>query len=164
MGNQGMGRHGLCRVAAIALLSGIAAACSSIPDEPAPVFMKGGMPGVAAAGPGPIVAGPRPGIGGPPPGIGGPPPSAPMPRADRQITVDLRCEFIHMAGLQHLSHPQRGTVLMLVATKVAVCEVACSIVIARPKVGFVRGSGTAARRFCRLCLRQPWRSAAAASS
>src|ERR1700721_2997725 len=51
-----------------------------------------------------------------------------------------------MAGLQHLSHPQRGTVLMLVATKVAVCEVACSIVIARPKVGFVRGSGTAARQ------------------
>jgi hypothetical protein len=34
MGNQRMSRHGFRRVAAIALLGGVAAACSSIPDEP----------------------------------------------------------------------------------------------------------------------------------
>jgi len=103
MGNQGMGRHGLCRVAVIALLSGIAAACSSIPDEPAPVFMKGGMPGVADAGPGPAIAGPRPGIGGPPPGIGGPPPSAPMPRADRQVTVERGQSLGKLAVQYHVA-------------------------------------------------------------
>jgi murein DD-endopeptidase MepM/ murein hydrolase activator NlpD len=103
MGNQGMGRHGLCRVAAIALLSSIAAACSSIPDEPAPVFMKGGMPRVAESGPGPAFAGPRPGIGEPPPGIGGPPPSAPMPRADRQITVERGQSLGKLAVQYHVA-------------------------------------------------------------
>jgi murein DD-endopeptidase MepM/ murein hydrolase activator NlpD len=81
MGNYRTGRHGLGRAALIALLGGIAAtACSSIPDEPAPVFMKGGMPGVADA-----AAAPGPGMAGPRPRIGGPPMSAAMPRADRQI-------------------------------------------------------------------------------
>ena len=103
MGDQGMGRHGLRRVAAIALLSGIAAACSSIPDEPAPVFMKGGMPGVADAGRGPIVAGPRPGIGGPPPAISAPPPSTPMPRADRQITVERGQSLGKLAVQYHVA-------------------------------------------------------------
>ena len=103
MGNQGMGRHGLCRVAAIALLSSIAAACSSIPDEPAPVFMKGGMPGVAESGPGPAFTGPRPGIGGPPPGISGPPPSVAMPRADRQVTVERGQSLGKLAVQYHVS-------------------------------------------------------------
>ena len=81
MGNYSTGRHGLGRAALIALLGGIAAtACSSIPDEPAPVFMKGGMPGVADA-----AAAPAPGMAGPRPRIGGPPPRAAMPRADRQV-------------------------------------------------------------------------------
>src|SRR4029077_15453174 len=76
---------------------------SSIPDEPAPVFMKGGMPGVADAGRGPIVAGPRPGIGGPPPAISAPPPSTPMPRADRQITVERGQSLGKLAVQYHVA-------------------------------------------------------------
>ena len=53
MGESTICRHGLARAAAVLALSGLLAACSEVGDGPAPVFMKGGGPGIAGeAGPG----------------------------------------------------------------------------------------------------------------
>jgi len=101
MGNQRMSRHGFRRVAAIALLGGVAAACSGIPDEPAPVFMKGGGPGMADAGPGPAMSASRP-------STRGPRSMAPIARhepqtADRQITVERGQSLGKIAVQYHVS-------------------------------------------------------------
>ena len=86
MGNQKMSRHGFRRAAVIAVLGGVAAACSSIPDEPAPVFMKGGMPGIGDAARGPAMSSSRPSASGPHSIAARAPQERPMP--DRQITVE----------------------------------------------------------------------------
>ena len=96
MGNQRLGRRGLGRAAAIGLLGGLTAGCWSAKDEPAPVFMKGASPGVADAGPGPSMSAPRP-------PLGAPPPSTPMPRQDRQITVERGQSLGKIAVQYHVS-------------------------------------------------------------
>lgn len=101
MGKQRLGRHGLGRAAAIALLGGMTAGCWSATDEPAPVFMKAGPPGVADAGPGPAIGAPRPRPGGSPPGA--PMPRAEAPRQDRQITVEPGQSVGKLAAQYHVS-------------------------------------------------------------
>jgi murein DD-endopeptidase MepM/ murein hydrolase activator NlpD len=50
MGESTICRHGLCRAAAVLVLSGLLAACAEVGDGPAPVFMKGGGPGITGEG------------------------------------------------------------------------------------------------------------------
>jgi len=78
------------------IVSGVAAACSAIPNEPAPVFMKGGAPGVAATGPGPALV-------SRPLGTAGAQPGAAMPRETRQITVQRGQSVGSLAGEYHVS-------------------------------------------------------------
>lgn len=101
MGNQRMSRHGFRRVAAMAVLGGVATACSGIPDEPAPVFMKGGTPGIADAGParGAVMA--RPNVSGPRPSAAMARPDHQMP--DRQITVERGQSLGKIAVQYHVS-------------------------------------------------------------
>ena len=80
MAKHRMSRRGPRGAVAVMIVSGVAAACSAIPNEPAPVFMKGGAPGVAATGPGPALV-------SRPLGTAGAQPGAAMPRETRQITV-----------------------------------------------------------------------------
>src|SRR5438105_11205023 len=100
MGNQRMSRHGFRRAAAIAVLGSVAAACSSIPDEPAPVFMKGGMPGIADAARGPAMSS-RPSAMGPHSMAAMPPQERQMP--DRQITVERGQSLGKLAVQYHVS-------------------------------------------------------------
>ena len=48
MGKHRMSRHGLRGAVAVVIVGGLAAACSGSPNEPAPVFMKGGGLGIIA--------------------------------------------------------------------------------------------------------------------
>ncbi len=50
MGKLTIWRRGLFRAAAVVTLSGVLAACSEVGDGPAPVFMKGGGPGIVGEG------------------------------------------------------------------------------------------------------------------
>jgi murein DD-endopeptidase MepM/ murein hydrolase activator NlpD len=75
---------------------GLMAACSGIPSEPAPVFMKGGAPGVAATGPGPAIAGRAP-------AVAGSLPATAMPRETRQVTVQRGQSVGSLAGEYHVS-------------------------------------------------------------
>src|SRR5947209_2640367 len=101
MGNQRMSRHGFRRAAAIAVLGSVAAACSSIPDEPAPVFMKGGMPGIADAARGPAMSSSRPSAMGPHSMAAMPRQERQMP--DRQITVERGQSLGKLAVQYHVS-------------------------------------------------------------
>jgi len=47
MAKNRIGRHGLHGAVAVVTVCGLAVACSGIPADPAPVFMKGGAPGIA---------------------------------------------------------------------------------------------------------------------
>src|SRR4029077_8894107 len=96
MGKYRMSRRGMRGAVAVVLLGGVAAACSAIPNEPAPVFMKGGAPGVAATGMGPAVAGRRP-------TVAGPQPAAAMPGETRQISVQRGQSVGSLAGEYHVS-------------------------------------------------------------
>src|SRR5207244_785184 len=78
MAKHRMSRRGPRGAVAVMIVSGVAAACSAIPNEPAPVFMKGGAPGVAATGPGPALV-------SRPLGTAGAQPGAAMPRETRPI-------------------------------------------------------------------------------
>jgi murein DD-endopeptidase MepM/ murein hydrolase activator NlpD len=101
MGNQRMSRHGFRRAAAIAVLGSVAAACSSIPDEPAPVFMKGGMPGITDAARGPAMSSSRPSAMGPHSMAAMPRQERQMP--DRQITVERGQSLGKLAVQYHVS-------------------------------------------------------------
>ena len=101
MGNQRMSRHGFRRAAAIAVLGSVAAACSSIPDEPAPVFMKGGMPGIADAARGPAMSSSRASAMGPHSMAAMPRQERQMP--DRQITVERGQSLGKLAVQYHVS-------------------------------------------------------------
>src|SRR5437870_1097867 len=46
MGESTICRRGLFRVAVVLVLSGLLASCAEVGDGPAPVFMKGGGPGI----------------------------------------------------------------------------------------------------------------------
>jgi murein DD-endopeptidase MepM/ murein hydrolase activator NlpD len=96
MGKYRMSRRGMRGAVAVVLLGGVAAACSAIPNEPAPVFMKGGAPGVAATGMGPAVV-------GRPPTVAGPQPAVAMPGETRQITVQRGQSVGSLAGEYHVS-------------------------------------------------------------
>jgi LysM repeat protein len=96
MGKHRMSRRGLRGAVAAVMLGGLAAACSGTPGEPAPVFMKGGAPGVAATGMAPAVV-------GRPPIVTGPLPRAAMPRETRQITVQRGQSVGSLAGEYHVS-------------------------------------------------------------
>jgi murein DD-endopeptidase MepM/ murein hydrolase activator NlpD len=100
-----MGKHGISRrisrrgtrgAVAVVMVGGLAVACSGIPADPAPVFMKGGTPGLAAAGPGPAIA-------ARPSGTIGPQPAAAMPHETRQITVQRGQSIGSLAGEYHVS-------------------------------------------------------------
>ena len=101
MGNQRMSRHGFRRAAVIAVLGGLAASCSSIPDQPAPVFMKGGTPGIADAARGPAMSSSRPSAIGPHSMIARAPQERQMP--DRQITVERGQSLGKLAVQYHVS-------------------------------------------------------------
>src|SRR5437764_6972994 len=101
MGKQRMSRHGFRRAAAIAVLGSVAAACSSIPDEPAPVFMKGGMPGITDAARGPAMSSSRPSAMGPHSMAAMPRQEHQMP--DRQITVERGQSLGKLAVQYHVS-------------------------------------------------------------
>jgi len=98
MGKYRMSRRGPRGAVAVVIAGGLAVACSGIPADPAPVFMKGGTPGIAAASPGP-----GPTMAGRPPAVGGPQPAAAMPRQDRQITVQRGQSIGSLAGEYHVS-------------------------------------------------------------
>src|SRR5207248_9075376 len=96
MAKNRIGRHGLHGAVAVVTVCGLAVACSGIPADPAPVFMKGGAPGIAAAGPEPafpvsrqITSMPRP--------------AAAMPRETRQVTVERGMSVGSLAGEYHVS-------------------------------------------------------------
>ncbi|TMJ62733.1 MAG: M23 family metallopeptidase [Alphaproteobacteria bacterium] len=96
MAKNRIGRHGLHGAVAVVTVCGLAVACSGIPADPAPVFMKGGAPGIAAAGPEPafpvsrqITSMPRP--------------AAAMPRETRQVTVQRGMSVGSLAGEYHVS-------------------------------------------------------------
>src|SRR5438067_7165897 len=106
MGNQRMSRHGFRRAAVIAVLGGVAAACSSIPDAPAPVFMKGGTPGIADAARGPAMSSSRPSAMGPRSMAALPRQERQMPDRqipDRQITVERGQSLGKLAVQYHVS-------------------------------------------------------------
>ena len=84
MGKDRMSRRGPRGAVAVMIVSGVAAACSAIPNEPAPVFMKGGAPGVAATGPGPAII-------SRPLGTAGAQPGAAMPRESGSRNARLGC-------------------------------------------------------------------------
>src|SRR5207302_1123477 len=90
MGKDRMSRRDPRGAVAVMIVSGVAAACSAIPNDPAPVFMKGGAPGVAATGAGPL-------------GSAGVQPGAAMPRETRQITVQRGQSVGSLAGEYHVS-------------------------------------------------------------
>src|SRR5712675_1003928 len=96
MGKQMKSRRGFRDAVAIVMLGGLMAACSGIPSEPAPVFMKGGAPGVAATGPGPAIAGRAP-------AVAGSLPATAMPRETRQVTVQRGQSVGSLAGEYHVS-------------------------------------------------------------
>jgi murein DD-endopeptidase MepM/ murein hydrolase activator NlpD len=96
MGKYRMSRRGMRGAVAVVLLGGLAAACSGSPGEPAPVFMKGGAPGVAATGMAPAVVG-RPLT------VAGPQPAVAMPGETRQITVQRGQSVGSLAGEYHVS-------------------------------------------------------------
>jgi murein DD-endopeptidase MepM/ murein hydrolase activator NlpD len=96
MGKDRMSRRGPRGAVAVMIVSGVAAACSGIPNEPAPVFMKGGAPGVAATAPGPALV-------SRPLGTAGAQPGAAMPREPRQITVQRGQSVGSLAGEYHVS-------------------------------------------------------------
>ena len=98
MGKYKISRRGPRGAVAVVIVGGLAVACSGIPADPAPVFMKGGTPGIAAASPGP-----GPTMAGRPPAVGGPQPAAAMPRQDRQITVQRGQSIGSLAGEYHVS-------------------------------------------------------------
>jgi murein DD-endopeptidase MepM/ murein hydrolase activator NlpD len=50
MGKSTIRRRGLLRAGCVLVLTGLLAACAEVGDGPAPVFMKGGGPGIAAGG------------------------------------------------------------------------------------------------------------------
>ena len=109
MGKNRISGRGLFGAAAVFVLGGLAAACGG-PDEPAPVFMKGGTPAVADAGAAPSILAPRPSMSrpqpsmaGPPPGIAGPPPSAAPVQPPRQITVERGMQVGKLAVQYHVS-------------------------------------------------------------
>src|SRR5437763_7260099 len=96
MGKDRMSRRGPRGAVAVMIVSGVAAACSAIPNDPAPVFMKGGAPGVAATGAGPAIV-------SRPLGTAGVQPGAAMPRETRQITVQRGQSVGSLAGEYHVS-------------------------------------------------------------
>src|SRR3981189_2767346 len=96
MGKHRKSRHGLRRAVPVLIVGGLAGACSGNPNEPAPVFMKGGAPGAAATGR-------EPAITSRPLGIAGAPPPAAMPRETRQITVERGQSIGSLAGEYHVS-------------------------------------------------------------
>src|SRR5207248_11355143 len=96
MGKDRMSRRGPRGAVAVMIVSGVAAACSAIPNEPAPVFMKGGAPAVAATGPGPAIV-------SRPLGTAGAQPGAAMPRETRQNTVQRGQSVGSLAGEYHVS-------------------------------------------------------------
>ena len=96
MGKQTKSRRGWRNAVAIVMSGGLMAACSGIPSEPAPVFMKGGAPGVAATGPGPAIAGRAP-------AVAGSLPATAMPRETRQVTVQRGQSVGSLAGEYHVS-------------------------------------------------------------
>ena len=63
MGESTICRHGFFRAAAVLALSGVLAACGEVGDGPAPVFMKGGGPGIVGVGEAGLPS--RPGAGPP---------------------------------------------------------------------------------------------------
>src|SRR5690349_12669990 len=96
MGKNRKSRRGPRGAVAVMIVGGLAIACSGVPSEPAPVFMKGGAPGVAATGPGPAIISRRLGTPGAQPG-------AAMPRETRQITVQRGQSVGCLAGEYHVS-------------------------------------------------------------
>ena len=96
MGKHRISRRGTRGAVAVMMVGGLAVACSGIPADPAPVFMKGGTPGLAAAGPGSAIA-------ARPSGVSGPQPAAAMPRETRQITVQRGQSVGSLAGEYHVS-------------------------------------------------------------
>src|SRR5256885_10447285 len=101
MDMQGGARNGCRRVTEFAVLGGVAAACSSFPAEPAPVFMKGGMPGIADAARGPAMSSSRPSAMGPHSMAAMPRQERQMP--DRQITVERGQSLGKLAVQYHVS-------------------------------------------------------------
>ena len=96
MAKNRIGRHGLHGAVAVVTVCGLAVACSGIPADPAPVFMKGGAPGIAAAGPEPAIPASRQ-------VMSMPHPPAAMPRETRQVTVQRGMSVGSLAGEYHVS-------------------------------------------------------------
>jgi len=96
MGKYRISRRGMGGAVAVVLLGGLAAACSGIPNEPAPVFMKGGAPGMAATGMAPAIV-------GRPPTVAGPLAVTAMPGETRQITVQRGQSVGSLAGEYRVS-------------------------------------------------------------
>src|SRR3982074_343720 len=96
MGKQMKSRRGFRDAVAMVMLGGLMAACSGIPSEPAPVFMKGGAPGVAATGSAPAIARRAP-------AGAGSLPAAAMLRETRQVTVQRGQSVGSLAGEYHVS-------------------------------------------------------------
>jgi len=96
-----MSRHGFRRAAAMAVLGSVAAACTSIREEPARVLMKGGMPGITDAARGPAMSSSRPSAMGPHSMAAMPRQERQMP--DRQITVERGQSLGKLAVQYHVS-------------------------------------------------------------
>src|SRR3979490_3005929 len=96
MRKQTKSRRGWRNAVAIVMSSGLMVACSGIPSEPAPVFRKGGAPGVAAPGSAPAIAGRAP-------AVAGSLPATAMLRETRQVTGQRGQSVGSLGGEYHVS-------------------------------------------------------------
>src|ERR1700680_2331346 len=129
MGESTICRHGLCRVAAVLVLSGLLAACAEVGDAPARVFMRGGGPGIAGEGEAALPG--RPGAG---------PPEARTITVERGQSLGRIAEAYHVPkqaiiAANHLTPPYKlkpGALLLLPGARPAPAQQAMIPATAAP--------------------------------